>query len=206
MRLYREGLALILEQEGFEVVATAGDCKTALAALREPGADVIVLDPAIGADTAATVRELLRCDPRITITAFLSAEDEREIVALAEAGVGGYFGIDSTRAELVATVDRAAVGELICSPKVAGALLRRVAARQVVGAAAAEPLTARELDVADLIDRGLSNKQIALRLSIELATVKNHVHHILEKLAVARRGEAVAELRLRGILPRSRVA
>ena len=56
-------------------------------------------------------------------------------------------------------------------------------------------LTARELEVLSLLDEGLSNKQIARRLCIELATVKNHVHHILEKLQVGRRGEATAYLR-----------
>ena len=66
--------------------------------------------------------------------------------------------------------------------------------------APASNLTMRELQVARLIDEGLSNKQIALELEIELSTVKHHVHHILEKLEVARRSEAVARLRQRGLL------
>jgi DNA-binding NarL/FixJ family response regulator len=56
-------------------------------------------------------------------------------------------------------------------------------------------LTSRELEVVDLIDRGLSNKEIASRLSIEVPTVKNHVHNILEKLGVHRRADAAARMR-----------
>jgi DNA-binding NarL/FixJ family response regulator len=61
-------------------------------------------------------------------------------------------------------------------------------------------LTAREFQIVELINEGLSNKQIARRLCIQLSTVKNHVHHVLEKLKVTRRGEAVALLRHSGIL------
>jgi DNA-binding NarL/FixJ family response regulator len=86
----------------------------------------------------------------------------------------------------------------------AGALLRRVTAlasgRTLDGPASS--LTSRELQVVRLIDQGLSNKQIALQLEIELSTVKHHVHHILEKLEVERRGEAVARLRQQGLLQR----
>jgi DNA-binding NarL/FixJ family response regulator len=56
-------------------------------------------------------------------------------------------------------------------------------------------LTSRESEIAELLDEGLSNKEIAQRLSISLSTVKNHVHSILDKLQVTRRGEAVALLR-----------
>jgi DNA-binding NarL/FixJ family response regulator len=61
-------------------------------------------------------------------------------------------------------------------------------------------LTARELEIVELIDEGYSNKEIARALSIELATVKNHVHHVLEKLGVTRRGQAAALVRHTGLL------
>jgi DNA-binding NarL/FixJ family response regulator len=81
-------------------------------------------------------------------------------------------------------------------------LLERVAAlaASLPQATPAQHLTPRELEIARLLERGLSNKQIAARLRIQLATVKHHVHHILEKLDVARRGEAVARLRQIGML------
>jgi DNA-binding NarL/FixJ family response regulator len=64
-----------------------------------------------------------------------------------------------------------------------------------------DELTARELEILELVDAGLSNKEIAAHLAIEVATVKNHVHHILEKLGVHRRAEAVAVMR-RSRVPR----
>jgi two-component system, NarL family, nitrate/nitrite response regulator NarL len=92
---------------------------------------------------------------------------------------------------------RAANDELACSPRVAASLLRHV--RELAALrppdAAGPGLTPREREIVGLIDEGLSNKQIASRLCIELPTVKNHVHNILEKLHVSRRGEAVARLR-----------
>ena len=60
-------------------------------------------------------------------------------------------------------------------------------------------LTARQLEILALIDRGLSNKEIARRLRIELPTVKNHVHNILDKLGVGRRADAIATLKARGV-------
>jgi DNA-binding NarL/FixJ family response regulator len=99
--------------------------------------------------------------------------------------------------DLISALDSVSRGELLCPPRIAAGLRRRVAAL----AAARAPvgprghLTRREAEVAGLIDAGLSNKQIAQRLCIEVPTVKNHVHNILEKLQVHRRGEAAAMLR-----------
>jgi DNA-binding NarL/FixJ family response regulator len=95
--------------------------------------------------------------------------------------------------ETVACVMR---GELPCTPRLAATLFQRLALhashRQDDGALG---LTAREREILTLIDGGLSNKEIAHRLNIEVATVKNHVHRILDKLHVKRRGEAAARIR-----------
>src|SRR2546430_13942847 len=79
----------------------------------------------------------------------------------------------------------------------AGALLGRIAALATDGRSdrVQALLTSREREIMGLIDEGLSNKEIAKRLRIEVATVKNHVHNILEKLQVHRRGEAAARVR-----------
>jgi DNA-binding NarL/FixJ family response regulator len=80
-------------------------------------------------------------------------------------------------------------------------LLRAEAgAAKAHGREAPARLTARELEIFELIHEGYSNKEIARALSIELATVKNHVHHVLEKLGVTRRGQAAALLRHTGVL------
>ena len=88
-------------------------------------------------------------------------------------------------------------GEALVSPKITAGLLQRLAdlASDRGRGALDVRLTRREAEILDLIDQGLSNKEIAHRLSIAVSTVKNHVHSILDKLDVDRRAEAVARVR-----------
>ena len=134
-------------------------------------------------------------DPRVVLLAV--PELEEEILACAEAGVAGYVTRNGSLEDLVVAIDSVGRGEVICSARVAGALMRRVAAlaSERRGLPGHEPLTSRELDVAALLEAGFSNKEIAGRLCIEVTTVKHHVHNILEKLCVSRRGEAAVKLR-----------
>jgi DNA-binding NarL/FixJ family response regulator len=95
---------------------------------------------------------------------------------------------------------RAVKGEAVCPPRIAAGLFRRVAALSSASSDQASlqseaRLTAREAEVLALIDDGLSNKQISRRLYIEVPTVKNHVHSILDKLGARSRGEAAARVR-----------
>ena len=104
------------------------------------------------------------------------------------------MGSESSFEELLARVESAAAGELVCPPRIASALLHQAAIRTAwdPGNRDSIRLTSRELDVLRLLHHGLSNQEIACRLSISIATVKNHVHHLLEKLGAHSRGEAAA--------------
>jgi two-component system, NarL family, nitrate/nitrite response regulator NarL len=86
---------------------------------------------------------------------------------------------------------------VVCSPQIAASLIRRVRTLSCERPAPSDvpPLTARQWEILDLIDEGLSNKEIAGRLCIEVPTVKNHIHNILDKLQVRRRSEAAARVR-----------
>jgi DNA-binding NarL/FixJ family response regulator len=126
-------------------------------------------------------------------------EADDEIVQLAEAGVDGLVTRDASLADVLDAVAAAVRRETLTSPTVAAVLLRRVAS--LAGErrpAETSSLTRREREIVALIGRGLSNKEIAQSLRIELSTVKNHVHNILEKLHVPRRTDAVAAARTRG--------
>jgi two-component system nitrate/nitrite response regulator NarL len=149
------------------------------------------------ADMLDLMRALTTSAPTARVVALALPERASEVIACAEAGASGYVTEDTSLADLVLTIQAVARGELRCSPQIAGTLFRRVAALAADSRALlpAPMLTAREFEVLSLLDDGLSNKQIAHRLCIELATVKNHVHHILGKLQVNRRGEATAYLR-----------
>jgi two-component system, NarL family, nitrate/nitrite response regulator NarL len=199
VRLYREGLALNIRSRGpgIEVVGICADSVEVLESVRGHPEAIVLVDTGM-ADGLAQVRRLVQGAPGVTLLALaLAPESEHEIVAAAEAGIGGYIPPEASIEDLVRVVEHAARGEMICSPRVAGTLARRIASLASgrgpsPGTAA---LTAREREVLELLEIGLSNKQIARRLSIRLATVKNHVHSILAKLNVKRRGEAAAALR-----------
>ena len=196
VRLYREGLADGLRRSGrAEVVGTASGGDAAVARVQELGPDVVLVDLAM-ADWEPAVRAIAaRTAARVVVLGV--REVEEEVVACAEAGVSGYVTRAASLEELVDVVESVARGESLCSPRISALLLRRVS--EVAGreraAASADRLTPREAQIVGLIDEGLSNKQIAGQLSIELATVKNHVHNILEKLQVDRRGQAAARVR-----------
>jgi DNA-binding NarL/FixJ family response regulator len=100
---------------------------------------------------------------------------------------------------VASAVENVSRGEPCCDPWMTAALFRRLhsLAAGKLPESLEEPLTPREREIVALIDEGLSNKQIAQLLCIEPATVKNHVHNVLEKLHVARRGEAAAMVRHR---------
>ena len=198
--VYREALAGSLgRDERFEVVAAAAGVEEALEVLEHVEADVLLVDTRMtqGADA---VRALAAAAPQVKIVALAVPEVEREVIAVAEAGASAYVTSAGSMADLASVVQSVERGEVLCSPGMTAGLFRRVAAlaRERRLDPIEEKLTARELDVLRLIEEGLSNKEIAATLSIELPTVKNHVHRILEKLHVHRRSEAAARARRHG--------
>jgi two-component system, NarL family, nitrate/nitrite response regulator NarL len=203
VRLYREGLREVLSRDpDTEVLGTAADWHNAAALIATARPNVVVLDAAVG-PSGAEVRSTMASIGASVVVIGVTEED-REVAAWAEAGIAGYVSREQSLRDLIAAIRTAECGELLCSPRVAGALLRHVGAlrRRVAADGPSGQLTAREVQIIDLIEQGLSNKEIAQRLWIEVPTVKNHVHHILAKLQVKRRGEAVARVRREGLLER----
>jgi two-component system nitrate/nitrite response regulator NarL len=198
VRLCRDGLVAALAREPSIAYAEgAPDAETALRALRGRAFAVVLLSMR-ATNSLAICRDLVaaaNCGPVVAVA--VSGDDE--VVAYAEAGVSGYLLRDQPYEELLGVIVSAARGEMPCPPQVAAALMRRV------GTLAAERqtwvvpgrLTPREREILDLIEQGMSNKEIARLLFIEVRTVKNHVHNLLEKLKVHRRGDAAAMVRNR---------
>jgi two-component system, NarL family, nitrate/nitrite response regulator NarL len=203
IKLYREGLAHALERgSSFNVVATAARPAHIVSELAGRTSAVLLLD--VGpAGNATDLAVLPREHPGLRVVALGVTETEPEIIAFAEAGVSGYLTRDASITELVATIEAVIRGELICPPRITAALMHRVATLAVDRRLTTPsfPLSPRELEVVGLIDAGLSNQEIAGRLFISLATVKNHVHNILDKLGVATRADAAAWLRRHRIEP-----
>jgi DNA-binding NarL/FixJ family response regulator len=197
VRLYREGLARSLaRQPGITVLGATDASPAAVSQLISDAPDVIILEVA-GPGSFGLAKSLSGQLPAVKIIAFAISDVEQEVLACAAAGFAGYVARDGSEADLMAAVEHALRGELFCSPRTAGVLFRHVAALSAQSApTTGRPgLTQRECEILALLGQGLSNKEIARAMRIGGATVKNHVHRILEKLQVRRRGEAAARFR-----------
>ena len=193
VRMYRDGLAAALRNEdGLEVAGAFAQPPDALEALAP---DVVLFDVS-RPQALGTVRGLVGRMPTAKVVVVAMPEREGDLLAYAEAGVSGYVTCEQSIEDVVGAVQAVARGEMICTPRMAATLVRHVAT--LAAGLADRPrrgeqaLTRRELEIVGLIDRGMSNKQIARALHIEVATVKNHVHNILEKLGARSRAQAVA--------------
>ncbi len=197
VRLFREGLAQILDRrEGLTVVGMAHDSKETLARIQQLSPQIVLLDMA-DTESHAIAREIGTLNPQIRVVALGVTEVEGDVLACAEAGIAEYVPREGSLEDLVAAIKSAACGEVHCSPQQAGSLWRRLATlaanqRQ----AQVTELTRREREIVRLIDHDLSNKEIARQLGIEVATVKNHVHNLLDKLQVTTRTQAAARVRV----------
>jgi len=128
-----------------------------------------------------------------------------EIMACIEAGAVGYILKEGSFENLVETIRSAQRGESFCSPRMAASLFSRVAelAGEQIPQSSVK-LTPREVEIIYKIAEGLSNKEIAHQLSIEVQTVKNHIHNILDKLQLHNRLEAVQYARKRNLLKKKK--
>jgi two-component system nitrate/nitrite response regulator NarL len=193
VRLHREQLVDSLRRESFigHVAGAAGGAEAARLTAGG-GFDVVLLSTATAEGLSICRRVIAGAEHVRVIALGVAGADDEAVVACAEAGVTGYLLRDQPFEDLLSTIAAAARGELTCPPAIAAALLRGMGLRGSGVRARADRMTHREREVLVLIEAGLSNKEIARKLNIEIRTVKNHVHNLMEKLDVRRRGEAAA--------------
>jgi DNA-binding NarL/FixJ family response regulator len=191
VRLHREGLVALLRECPSIKVLGADSVQETQNVLRTTATDVALIDaPSPGdSDLIGALRKICA---RVRILAVGIRENASEVLACAAAGIDGYVPMDAALGDMVTAIEGVVRGELTCSPKVAASLYHWIGFSR---AAAASPLTTRELQVAELMNRGCPTKEIAWRLGVQPSTAKNHVRNILHKLQVHRRGQAVAKLR-----------
>ena len=200
VRFVREGLAEFLGRDRrLSILGFADDLAGALAITLDLQPDIVLLDAAFP-DAVGTVGWFQAVASQVRVIAFAATETEENIIAWAEAGVAGYVPKTAALADLVALLTDIVQGKQRCSGCVAAGLLHKITTMAESGnrrrhAPGSSLLTARELQIIRLLADGLSNKEIARRLVIEVATTKSHVHNLLEKLNLARRGQAALWLR-----------
>lgn len=185
----RAGLRALLEgQQDLVVIADVDGLQQAVAVAVAEQPDVVLMDlnlgsgEAGGVEVTAALRALPDPPEVLVLTTF---DTEADILRALEAGARGYLLKDAPAAELFAGIRSTARGETVLASSVAATLVRRTAP-------GATTITEREVEVLELLSRGLGNKEIARELFVSEATVKSHLSHVYSKLAVDTRAGAVA--------------
>jgi DNA-binding NarL/FixJ family response regulator len=204
-RLLREGLeAMILAQEGFEILASSSDAETALRTVREAKPDVVLVDFGLEDSDSLTLTATMRTEvpeARVIVMGILPLQED--VANFVQAGAFGFIMKDASFEEFFATIRAVADGAEVLPPALTNTLFSQIARGAASGNSASilesVRLTGRERQVVELLGEGLSNKEIAARLQIAVHTVKSHVHNVLEKLALRSRLEVAAYAHARGM-------
>ncbi|MGQ0643061.1 MAG: response regulator transcription factor [Gemmatimonadaceae bacterium] len=199
MRIVREGLAFALTERSrtWNVTAVA-TLRALLTDLAAESAGVVLLDMSM-TNALACARSISLEAPGSAVVGFAAENADATLIACVECGIVGFVPREGSLSDLVSTIEGALCGEAKLSPSLTITLMRRLASleRQRVLTDTNTNLTQREEEILAMLGEGLSNKEIAARLNIEVATVKNHVHNILSKTQLRRRSEAAALLHRR---------
>ena len=183
------------------VVACVTNPAEALKLVQENEIDVALIStrlPDQGAITLTTAISELA--PVTKVLALGLTEEKKRVLRFVEAGATGYILKDDSLDELIAKVRAAQDGKVFVSPQIAAAMVARLSdlaqlfSNIETSLTDDANLTPREKEVLEMIGKGMTNQQIAESLIIEIGTVKNHVHNILDKLNVSSRSEAAAYL------------
>lgn len=190
--LFRGGLVGLLEQRGVDVVGEARLAANAIRMVDELSPDVVLMDLNMpGMSGAEATQRLTASAPHVQVLVLTVVADERRVMDAILAGACGYLLKDAPIDQIVEGIQAAARGESLISPRIASQLMRRLREpEEIEPAINRADLTPRELEVVELLARGMDNPEIAQALHLSQHTVKNHVSNILVKLQVANRIQA----------------
>lgn len=198
----REGLKLIFETEAnYEIVGEAENGDKALVLIEELMPDVVLMDLNMpkrsGIEALKALREKNNTIPVIILTTFNDENLIREGLSL---GAKGYLLKDSTREELIRTVESAIRGEILLQPEITMSVFGQKDGGSHTNELLNTPITERESFVLHAVARGSTSKQIASDMGISERTVKAHLTNIYSKLKVESRSEAIAVAIEQGII------
>lgn len=207
--ILRDGIVSILKaQPDFEVVGVAGSVAGALEAAQDSSPDVILMDYGLpdGNGLEAT-KEILASQPQINIVLLTVHEEDEILFAAVRSGAKGYLLKNVSAKDLLAKLRGLSQGDAAFLPAQTGRILSEFARTEPAQPSEESviPLTDRELEVLQLVVNGSSNQEIGAQLQISVHTVKNHLHHILEKLQVENRRQAARAAVQKGLVRSSKL-
>ncbi|MEZ4712141.1 MAG: response regulator transcription factor [Caldilineaceae bacterium] len=195
--------ATLQDEDDIRVVGMANSLDDALERIDDSSCDLVLISTNLGEGEAIELIECTKRDhPDIKILVIGMANSEAVILSFVEAGASGYVLMEDSLEELLNNIRAVYENKAFVTPEVAAALMERIANLSAkltdmdVDPSAYEDLTAREKEALALIAAGYSNREMAKKLTVEIGTVKNHVHNILAKLSVNSRKDAAAYLAL----------
>ena len=197
IRLLGDGLvSCFSSRPEFTAVALVNDLAALRSSLAATEAHVVLVDVTQSVDLV-DVRAIAVEWPDIPLVALGLTEQRQEVIKCGRFGFAGYVARGATIDGLCTALSDIVAGRVACPPEISGGLLRALFRnRPQFEESLSDPaLTRRESEVLELIGRGFSNKEIGKELCLSVATVKHHVHHLLEKLGLSRRAEAMRRVR-----------
>jgi two-component system, NarL family, response regulator LiaR len=191
--IVRDGLVMLLKLEkDIEVIGTASDGSEAVELVEKIQPDLVLMDlkmPVMNGVEAT--RQIKINHSNVKILVLTTYDDDQWVFDAIRAGASGYLLKDTPRDELIAAIRGTVSGKSFIDPSVAGKLLDMAASHQTQPTnTISEKLTEREIQILQLIAKGMSNTMIAERLFLSEGTVRNHVSSILAKLGVSDRTQA----------------
>lgn len=197
VRLLGDGLAACFSSRtDMRTIAVVNDLASLRDTLSTTETHVVLIDVTQGVDLF-DVRTIASDWPDVPLVALGLNEQRQEVIRCGRAGFAGYVARDASIDALCNSLLEIVAGRLACPPEISGGLLRALFRRDHRSdeTDVELPLTRRESEVLELLGRGFSNKEIASELCLSVATVKHHVHHVLEKLQLERRAQAMRRVR-----------
>jgi DNA-binding NarL/FixJ family response regulator len=202
--LLRESMRNLLDrQEDIEVVGEASDGEEAVALSSKLKPDIAVMDIVMpklnGIEATKEIKKVSPCTAILILTAY---DDPQYVLALLEAGAAGYLLKSARGSDVVAAIRAVREGESVLHPSIIAMLLKRAMGIQIEENKfrGKEKLTEREVEVLRLAALGMSNKEIAGKLSVTVRTVKAHISNVFSKMDVASRTEAILKAMREGWL------
>ncbi len=192
--IFREGLARLLEeQEQIEVVSRCSNGKQAIDGVKETKPDVVLIDNNISdCGSNEATQEIKGLFPGVQVALLTDCENEQELFSAIESGATGYLLKDMKVDDLVKSVDLIAKGEVVVSPPLGEKLVGKFASMRQKEPERQTGLTQQELEIAKLLAKGATNKEIAETLFITENTAKVHLKNILGKLGLRNRQHVAA--------------